>query len=158
MTDCLRLLLQPLRLQGRHPGVYHQPRQVGNHLVAGRITVGLQQLVVMRPDHLGHVELHLRQILSPRVHHIGIDRTGHVEHHIVIAAILVVAVQIPVRRLVVNLHIPHPEGAVDIHLRIEEIGTCIVVVQSGVNHFDELAVGCLQFPQREHLVLPHIMQ
>ena len=158
LSDGLRLLLQSLRLQGSHPGMNHQSRKIRNHLVTRRVGVRLLQLLIMLPDIVGHVELHLFEKLSVGIHHLCIENGSHVENHVGVVLVLVVTVQIPVTRLVVDLHIPHPQGSVDSHLRIEEVGTCVAVVQSRVNHFDVLSVARFQSPQREQLVLPHIMQ
>ena len=158
LSDSLRLLLEPFCLQGCHPGMHHQARQIGNHLVARRITVSLQQLVVMFPDIVGHVELHLFDKLAVAVHNFCVDNACHVEDHVVVVLVLVVSMQIPVARLVVNLNVSYPESPADSHFRIEEVRTCVAVVQSGVNHLDVLSVARFQSPQREQLVLPHIMQ
>ena len=108
LSDGLRLLLQPLRLQGSHPGMNHQSRQIRDYLVARRIGVCLLQLLVMFPDIVGHVELHLFDKLPIGIHHLCIENASHVENHVGVVLVLVVTMQIPVTRLVVDLHIPHP--------------------------------------------------
>ena len=80
------------------------------------------------------------------------------EDNIIIALVLIVAMQIPVARLVVDLHVAHPERLPYPDLRIEEVGTCVAIVQSRIDYLDSHAVARHQFPQREELVLPHIMQ
>ena len=62
---------------------------------------------------------------------------------VVIALVLVVPMQIPVRRLVVYLHISHPQGAPDSDLRIEEVRPGIAIMQARINHFDGITVACL---------------
>ena len=50
------------------------------------------------------------------------------EHHIVIAMVFVVVMQIPVARLVVYLHVAHPEDAANVDLGIEEVWARIAIV------------------------------
>ena len=68
------------------------------------------------------------------------------------------AMQIPVRRLVVDLDITHPQRSVDLHLCVKEVRAGIVVMQTRVYHFDVLTIGCFQFLEREHTVFPHILE
>ena len=112
----------------------------------------------MFADVLRHIELHLRKILSLCILHIGVHLAHHVEYHIIIPWVAVMMVQIPVAGFVVDLDVANPQGTVDSHFRIKEVRSCVVIVQAWVYHFDVLAVGCLQFPQREQFVLPHIMK
>ena len=112
----------------------------------------------MRFDVLRHIQLHLRKILSLSGPHLGIHLSHHVEYHIIIPRIAVMVVLIPVAGLVVNLDITHPQGFSDIDLRIKEVWSRIPIVQARIYHFDVLSVGCLQLPQGEQLVLPHIMK
>ena len=145
----LRLLLQAFRLQGRHPGMYHQARQVWYDLIARRVTVGSEQFLVVLTHVPRHIQLQLRQIFTLGILYIRVDDSRHVEHHVVVVRVFVVTMHIPVARLLVDLHIPHPQRAAYLHFGIEEVRSCIVVVQARVNHFDVLAICCLQFPQRE---------
>ena len=94
--DGLRLLFQPLRLQRVHPRVDAKARQRGDDAVTGRISVGGEQFVVVRLHVFGNVELQLRQRFSPLVADRSVDGSAHVENHVVVARIAVVAVQIPV--------------------------------------------------------------
>ena len=112
----------------------------------------------MLADVLWHIQLHLWKILSLGVLHIGIRFAHHVEHHIVIPWVAVMMVLIPVAGLVVNLDITHPKRAVNFDFGIKEIWSCVPIVQARIDHFDVLAVGCFQFPQREQFMLPHIMK
>ena len=66
------------------------------------------------------------------------------QHHIIIMVVLLMAVEIPVRRLVVYLHVSHPQRTVDLHLRVEEVGSCVAVVQSRINDLHVLSVGGLE--------------
>ena len=157
-TDRLCLLFQPFGLERSHPGMYHQPRQFWDDLVARRIAVCLQQLVIVFPDMFRYIELHLFDKLAVGVHHLCIQHACHVENHIIVTRILVMAVQIPVTGFVMDLHVAHPQRPADLHLRIEEVGTCIVVVQAGVNHFDGFTVARRQFLEREQFVSEHIVQ
>ena len=112
----------------------------------------------MVPDGFRHIELHLSEKLPVAVHHLGIQDARHMEDHIVISLVLVMSMNIPVARLVVDLHIPHPKRPSDLDLRIEEIRTRIAIMQTRVNHLDNLAVARLQLPQWEQFVLKHIVQ
>ena len=88
--------------------------------------------------------------------HVGLS--AHVEHHVVVCRVVVVAVSVPVARLVVYLHVAHPQGAVHLHLRVEEVGSGVAVVQAGVEHLHSSVVGGLQVSQGEQLVLPAVVQ
>ena len=158
LSDGLRLLFQSFRLQSRHPGMHSQSRQFRNHLITRRIAVSLLQFVVVRPHMFRHVELHLFDILPVGVHHLRIQYASHVQNHVVVTLILIMAMQIPVARFVVDLHVTHPQRPPDSHLRIEEVRARIAVVQPRVDHFNGLAIASPQFPQGEQLVFEHIMQ
>ena len=138
--------------------MYHQSRQVWDHLITRRIAVCLLQFVVVIPHRVRHIELHLTDKLTVGVHHLRIEHPSHMQDHIIIGLVFVVAMQIPVRGLVVDLYITHPQRTPDLHLRIEEVRPCVVVMQPSVNHFDGITVACLQFLQGEQFVLKHIMQ
>ena len=58
----------------------------------------------------------------------------------------------------VNLHIAHPHHAVDAHLSVEEVGSGVHVMQSGVYHLHAAPVGSLQFGERQNTMLPYIVQ
>ena len=146
MADGLSLLFQALRLQGSHPGMHHQARQFWNHLITRWVAVCLQQLVIVHSDGFRHVELHLTDKLAIGVHHLRIDDACYVKDYIVIITILVMTMEIPVRRLVVDLHVSHPQRGTNPDLRIEEVWPRISVMQTRVNHLDGLAVARLKFP------------
>ena len=57
---------------------------------------------------VGDGELHLDEALALRVLGIHIQFAAYVEDDVVIAFVLVVAMHIPVARLVVYLHVAHP--------------------------------------------------
>ena len=88
--------------------MHHQRRQTGYNLIAGRILVGLEQFFVVTAHLRWYLEHHLRKELSVGRTHIGIDHATHMQHHIVVSGITVVAMQVPVGSLLVNLHIAHP--------------------------------------------------
>ena len=56
----------------------------------------------------GDVELHLHKGFALRVFGVEVDDAADVQYHIVVSFVLVVAMKIPVARLVVNLHVAHP--------------------------------------------------
>ena len=103
-----------------------------NDAIAGRVLVFLQQLLVVSFHRLGHFHLQLRQYIAIGGLHLSVSLPRDVQHHIIIMVILLVSVEIPVRRLVVDLHVSHPQRAVDLHLSVEEVGTRISVVQSPI--------------------------
>ena len=156
--DGLRLLFQTLGLQRTHPRVYHERRQVWNEPIAGRIVVGGEQLLVILAHLLGNVELHLRRSVATVGNSVAVDGATDVEHHIVVGTVAVVPVAEPVGGAVVNLHVAHPQGTVDFHFRIEEVGATVAVVQSGVNHFHPCAADGGQRRKRKEFMLPAIMQ
>ena len=57
-----------------------------------------------------------------------------------------------------DLHIADPERSVDPHLRIEEVGTGMAVVQSHIDHLHRLPVRGGQWGKRKQLVLPDIVE
>ena len=142
---CLSFLFQPFCLQCRHPWVDGQCRQVGDNLVTGWILVGTQQFLVVLPDRGRDFQLHLWDVLSFCVCHLAIRVACDMQHDIVVSLVFVMSMQIPVARLVVNLHVTHPECLVDFHFSIEEIRSTVVIMQSGVNHLDGSAVRRLEF-------------
>ena len=100
----------------------------------------------MVSDGFWHIELHLADKLTIRIHHFRIQDANHMEDDIVVTLVLIMAMNIPVARLVVNLDVPYPERAPYLNLRIKEIRAGIAVMQTWVNHFDGFAVACLQLP------------
>ena len=107
---------------------------------------------------LWNAKLHLWDAIPRLCCYIAIYHLCHMKHHVVVCCILVVSMQKPVGRTVVNLHITHPQRAVNLHLSIEEVGTCIMIVQPRVNHLHDFPVGGDQFFQWKHLVFPAIVQ
>ena len=157
MLDGFRLLFQALCLQGSHPGMHRQPGERGDDPIAGRILVGRDELLVVVGHLGGHLYLHLRQILAARVLHVAVGLTYDMEHDVIVARVVLMAMQVPVGRAVVNLDVAHPQRPVDFHLGIEEVGPCIAVVQSWVDDLHLATVGGRQCPQRQHLMFPHIV-
>ena len=80
------------------------------------------------------------------------------EDDVMVGGIRLVVVVEPVAGAEVDFHVAHPELPVYLHLSIEKVGTCIVVVQSRVNHLHSLPPCGPQGTQRKYLVLPHILQ
>ena len=79
------------------------------------------------------------------------------EDDIVVSCIKVMAVTLPVAGAQMYLDIPSPQSATDAHLGIDEVGTCIGVMQTRVYDLKRLAVGCGQRLQREQAVAPDIV-
>jgi hypothetical protein len=58
----------------------------------------------------------------------------------------------------VYLHITHPKGSANLDLGIEEVGTGMMIMKTGVDDFHATAISGLQTFQRPYLVFPAIMQ
>ena len=65
---------------------------------------------------------------------------------------------VPVGRFLVYLHVSHPHHAADFHLGIEEVGTVVAVVQTGVYHLHEASVGGVQLVERQDAVFPDVVK
>ena len=154
----LRLLVEPLGKQRAQPRalLYRVERQHG--VAARRIAVEGKQTTIVGEHVLRHLELHLRQVVATFRHDIGIHHRRHVQDHVVVRRVGVVTMQKPVGRALVNLHIAHPHHAVDAHLGVEEVGSGVHVMQSGVYHLHAASVGSLQFGERQNTMLPYIVQ
>lgn len=151
----LRLLRKAFGLQGAHPRVNGER---WNYLIARRILVDGEQLLIVLENILGDVELHLRQRGTLGVSGFRIYVAADVQNHVVVSFVLVVGVKIPVTRLVVNLHVAHPESSGNLDFGVEEIGSCIAVVQSGVDDFHLPVVGGGKRGEWEEFVLPHVVK
>ena len=125
---CYRFLFQSFRLQSSHPRVYHQTCQVGNDTIAGRISVRPKQFCIVLANRLGHLQHHLGYKVSLLCLYITIGHPHHMQHYVIIMCILVVSMQIPIARLVMYLNIAHPHRSVYLHLGVEEVWTCVLVV------------------------------
>ena len=90
--------------------------------------------------------------------HVGIYHRRHVQHHIVVGRVLVVLVQHPVGGAFVYLHVAHPQCAVDAQLGVEEVGSCVCVVKSRVNHLHRSSVGGAHLVQWQYAVFPDVME
>ena len=154
----LRLLFEPFGLQRAHPRMDRQLIQARNDLITGRIFVCLHQLLILCPDSSRHIDLHLGQRLATVSDDSTVGIAYDMQDHIVIARIAVVSVLVPVGGTAMNLHIAHPQHAVDLQLCIEEVGAGVIIVQTGVYHLDRPSVSSLQSLQRQQPVPPAIMQ
>ena len=72
--------------------------------------------------------------------------------------VVVVAMQIPVAGLIMNLDIAHPQCAIDFHLRIEEVWPTIAIVQSWVYDLYLLTVSSVQPSYGPHFVFPAVVK
>ena len=158
LLDGFRLLRESLGLQGTHPAVDGELGERWDNLIARGILVDGQQLLIVLIHVVGDGELHLDEALALRVLGIHIQFAAYVEDDVVIAFVLVVAMHIPVARLVVYLHVAHPQGAANLDFGIEEVGACIAIVQARVDDFHLLMDVGGELGEWEELVLPHVMQ
>ena len=158
LGDGKGLLFQPFRLQGGHPGVDGQLAQCRNNLVARGVEGGALKLVIVLLQSLGYGHHELRQVVAVLGKHVAVGLADHVEHHIIIGVVLVVSVDIPVTAFKVQLHVAHPQCVADAHLRIEEVRSCIAVVQSWVDDLHRPSVGGQQFSEWQHFVSPSVVK
>ena len=117
----------------------------------------MQKLLIVLFHAFGHLQDKLRQVVTFLAEHVGIGLAHHVQHHVVVARVAVVAMHVPVSRMHVNLHVAHPQRSAQAHLGIEEVGPGIAVVQARVDDLHLAAVGGMQRSQRQQLVFPDIM-
>ena len=69
----------------------------------------MQQLLIVVEHVLRHVELNLWQSASRGSDHlVGIDDAAHMEYYIIIGGIELMAMQIPIRRFIMNFDISDP--------------------------------------------------
>ena len=72
----------------------------------------------------------------------------NVQYDIIITRVFVMSMKIPVTWLAVYLNIAHPHGSTYLHLGIEEVRACIMVVQSDINNLNVLSCGSDQSVER----------
>ena len=156
-TDVARLPFETLYLQGRKPGVHRQAGQRGKDGVAGRIDIGTAQLVVATGHVVGtsQYELGNRTSVAPAYGAVGLGH--HVQNDVVVSLIRLMPMLHPLRSLIVNLHIAHPQHAVQLQLGVEEVGTRIGIGQARIDDFHPLSVGGAQFLQGEDFVFPKVV-
>ena len=65
------------------------------------------------------------------------------EHYRVVAFVGVMPMKHPVRCLTVYLHIAHPQRTVNLYLGIEEVGTVVAVLHTGMDYLYRLSIGRL---------------
>ena len=96
MGDGTCLLLQSLRLEGAHPTMHRQTRKPGDDFVAGWIAVGVKQFLILVGNILGHCNTQLWWGIPVVSLYHRVDITTHMQHHIVVGGIMVMAMDIPV--------------------------------------------------------------
>ena len=129
--------------------MYHEPRQIRNHPIARRILVFVKKLLIVLTHKGRNIHLQLWKIVAFCRFYVTVDDSGHVENHVVVGRIVVVSVQIPVAGAFMDFHVTHPKRSVDFHLGIEEVGSRMMVVQSGVYDFHGLSVSGYHFFERK---------
>ena len=154
----LRLLVEALGNKRTEPRAFLDGIERKHRLAARRIAVEGEQTAVVAEHLLRHCELHLRQVVATFGHNVGIHHRCHVQDHVVVRRIGVVAMQKPVGRAFVNLHIAHPHHAVDAHLGIEEIRSGVHVQQPRVDNLHAATVGGAQLAERQYAMFPDIVQ
>jgi hypothetical protein len=108
--------------------------------MTARISVGTAELLIMLTHTLGTFQLKLRNELPVGTAHLAVGIPCHMQYDRVVSSILVMPVMIPVRRVAVHFHIPHPESTIYLYFRIEEIGACIRVPQSAIDNFKRFTI------------------
>ena len=104
------------------------------------------------------MQLQLRRMRPVGSDNVGIYHRRYVQHHVVVCFVLIMSMGVPVGRFLVYLHISHPHHAADFHLGIEEVGTVVAVVQTGVYHLHEASVGGVQLVERQDAVFPDVVK
>ena len=127
------------------------------HGAARRIAVLAEQSLIVGRHIPGHLKHHLGHTPAFARDDVGVNHPGHMQHHVVIGAVAVVPVDAPARRPVVYLDVPNPHSAAYLHLRVEEVGPRVAVLQARVNHLYGQSVGRHERLQWEHLVLPCVL-
>ena len=131
---------------------------VADDTAATRHKVGSQQCGIVLCNVWRDVELQLRNGLPTGVIQLLVDFAGYVEDDVLVGGVAVVTVTMPVARLVVYLHVAHPQHTVNLHLGFEKIGACILVVTTGVEHLDTAPIDGGKRAKRENLVLPAVVE
>ena len=133
-------------------------RQLHDGVAARRIAVVSEKALIILHHMRRNLQLHLRRTATVGGRHVHVYRRSNMQHHIVVSRILVVSVQKPVGRALVYLHIAHPQRAVKPNLGIEEVGTRVMVMQTGIDYLHESSVRSAELVERQYAVFPDIMQ
>lgn len=104
------------------------------------------------------MQLHLRDGRAVGAEGFGIDVGSHMQNHGVVGAILMVVMAFPVGSMYVDFYISHPQNAVYLDFRIEKVGSCIGIGESGVNDFHGLSLRGMQRSERKKLVFPYKLE
>ena len=92
----LRLALQALRLQCRHPRMDSERGEVGHKSIARRIGVGGEQFLVVERHRHRDGKFDLGYKLPPAVGDIAVVVLHHMQHHVVVGGVGVVTMSKPV--------------------------------------------------------------
>ena len=150
--------LQPLEQQGREPAVDGQLRKVAHNVVAGRVVFFLEQGFITPSDGIGDREYQLGNELPVTAVDGGVALANNMEDDGVVALVLVVVVEEPVRCLHVEFHVACPLRAVDDNFGAREVRPRVGIGEAGVNNFDGKAVDGLEGRERKQAVFPDVAQ
>ena len=140
-ADGFGLFFEPFQLQGGHPGVEGEARQGRDYSVTRWVLIGFQQFAVIGTDRVGTGEEELGDGFAVGAAYLAVDVLGDVQDDGIVDRVGVMSMAVPVGRLLVNFDVAYPKHAVQFELGVEEVGACVGVAQSGVNHFHGLAGG-----------------
>ena len=76
----------------------------------------------------------------------------------IVGRIALVTVSVPIRRAKMHLDIACPDRSSQSNLRIEEVGTLIVIVQTRIDDLDRLPILRDEWFQGQYLVLPDVVE
>ena len=130
----------------------------GNYAVAAWIILCSAELFVTLTDALWNVELDLRKCLSFLRHDLSVDFSHDMKDDAVVGRVTFVVVSVPVRRAEMHLHIARPNRSSQSNLRIEEVRTLVVIVQTWVDDLQLLPILRCEWLKRQYLVLPYVVQ
>ena len=148
----------PSRYQRVEPAAHGQRVELLHMAVARRKRLLAHQGIIVFFHLRRHTYHHLGH-LAPRLRgHRTIVPLHHMENHVVIARVVVVAVAKPFRADRVYLHIAHHQLSAHLHLGVEEVRPGVRVGQPGVHHLYRHPPRGAQRPQRIQTVLPDVVK
>ena len=151
------LTVQPFECQCLHPFGNDEVGYLRQLCCAGQLGAGVHQAVEALAKPRRAFQHHLGDALAITAVDGRIVILHHVEHHVVIGAVTVVAMTPPVGGTHMNFDIPYPYATVNLDLGVEEVGSSIVVEQPWVKHTHAQAIVGDHVLAAPQAVLPHIL-
>ena len=151
-------MFKPFGRQCVHPGVYREGLYLGDDAIARGISVFGKEFGIVLRNVRRNAHHQLRQGGAVFCSDGTVLAFHHVEHHVVVGGVAVVAVPVPVGCQTVDFYIPHPVCFANADLCVEEVGSSVQVVQSRIDDFDGSSVCGMQLSGRKDAMLPYVMQ